>query len=57
MVLGVSGLNGHCVARRVVMEYMFVAEYVTIPNLQLAELRVLERPLKRNIAECVIAVS
>lgn len=57
MVLGVSGLNGHCVARRVVMGYMFVAEYVTIPNLQLEELRVLERPLKRNIAECVIAVS
>jgi hypothetical protein len=57
MVHGVSGRSGQCVARHVVMGHKFVAGYVTILNLPPGEPRVLELPLRINIAERVIAVS
>lgn len=57
MVLGVSGLSGQCVAKLVVMGHRSAAGCVMILNQLPGELRVLELALKRNIVECVIAVS
>ena len=56
-VRGVSGVSGQCVARLAVMGHKFVAGCVMTLNLPPGEPRVLELPLKTNIAECVIAVS
>ena len=54
---GVNGLSGQCVARHVVMGHKFVAGFVMTLNLPPGVQRVLVVPVKKNIAECVIAVS